>query len=295
MIPVVWLNLREEGVINRGFWDQAILEDLFAGELGDVPEVEHRDTLPNEGGAVVVLPARHHVEQVHELNDLIQGLDWLILILTGDEEGVFPWGEVKHPNKKLWVQTPYSTIHEGVDRRLGDGYPPKCREILREIGPQERKYDWFFAGQVRDNSRRQECVRVLQKHSLNGYLLETDGFGQGMDYREYLSIMAQSKIVVCPSGFFSPDTFRVFEALEAGCVPIVENRSHFHPDLGYWRFLFGEFPFPAVDSWFQFSRVRNQILSGWDIIQPHTQAWWKEYKASMAQWLREDLEALRGS
>jgi hypothetical protein len=57
-------------------------------------------------GAVIVLPARSQVNYVDQRNADIAQLKWLVLILTGDEEAVFPFEKLNHDNAKLWVMSP---------------------------------------------------------------------------------------------------------------------------------------------------------------------------------------------
>lgn len=299
-VPVVWLSLHSaQGVIARGFWDEGTLEHLFAGRLGRLPSrltFEHRADVPGSGGAVVVLPARHHVGDEAALTDALAPLDWALLILCGDEEGAFDWRAVRHPNLRVWIQTPYRGVHDGVDRRFGDGWPPRAPDVLRAVGaPGSRPTQWFFSGQVRDNRRRIEAARILRKTS-HGRLLETDGFGEGLPYEDYLAEMARAKIVAAPAGFFTPDTFRLFEALEAGAVPVAETRTHFHTeDLGYWPFLCdGDPPFPVLDAWAEFPNVRRDVLADWPASANRCWAWWQGRKRAMTTWLREDVGALAG-
>ena len=36
-------------------------------------------------------------------------------------------------------------------------------------------------------------------------------------------ILVSTEFIPCPNGFFHPETYRLYEALESGCIPIVEN------------------------------------------------------------------------
>lgn len=44
--------------------------------------------------------------------------------------------------------------------------------------------------------------------------------------------------MLCPVGHYNLDTFRVYEALEAGAVPVVLSTSQ-DQDYGYFEGLFG--------------------------------------------------------
>ena len=71
----------------------------------------------------------------------------------------------------------------------------------------------------------------------------TDGFSQGLDTDEYFELLNNSKLCLCPQGAHSPETFRLFEALSVGTIPIVDKL----PKLWYYE----NCPFLNVDrSWY---------------------------------------------
>ena len=51
--------------------------------------------------------------------------------------------------------------------------------------------------------------------------------------------MARAKTVPAPRGAVSPDSFRFYEALELGAVPITEDEK-------FWHSLFDDFAIPIV-------------------------------------------------
>ena len=62
----------------------------------------------------------------------------------------------------------------------------------------------------------------------------------------YRQLMLDTIFIPCPTGWWNLDSFRVYEALECGCIPIVEKQP-----LDYFRKFFPDHPFIAVDSWDQ--------------------------------------------
>jgi len=273
-------------------WDQALLLDTLARCPGYTFE---QCTVPiGFDGAVVVVPGRYD-GALDITQAAIEGMDWCVVMVTGDEASVYPWQDLKHERMRLWVQTPRPQLHEGAGRFFGVGYTPHTRPLLRELGPHvPRTNDWCFAGQV-SHKRRKECVEVLRGMD-GGVLVETPGFTQGLPHAEYARLLASTRVVACPSGPATPDTFRVWEALEAGCIPVADGMAYSYDSRPYWRFLFGEDPpFPVVlDSWQTFPGILAELLDGWDEWANAVQAWWIAKKREMALALADDLAAVMG-
>lgn len=313
---VVWLSLNPDAIA-RGYWDQGMLESLFAGDLWQVPggptweHIELREPSLDDllaavaPGAVLVLPARHHAapEHVSTLLRVIGRMPWCVLILTGDEEGAFPYREFERLGSvRLWVMTPQADREYAAGTRLiGTGWPPGIREFLRRPDVTEvalgdpyrwgtRRDPWAFLGQV-THKRRQACVDMLLARNDTGTLVPTEGFTQGVPQTAYWAALAAAQVAPCPSGPVSPDSFRTYEALEAGCIPIADQR---HPGPGaqgpFWSALFGACPFPLVDGpWAEQTHTIDDLLADWPRRSNRVFAWWQQQKRLMAWRLHQDV------
>lgn len=296
-VDVVWLSLRE-GTAGRLYWDQAILDACLKGRLGTPgrwPEwVQHDslDTVPEGRGAVVVIPARHHARLVREINEALAPLPWVVLILCGDEEGSFPVEQLWHPCMRVWVQTPQP------GRRYPQGWRPlvngSATDAYRMLRPVEKTTAWSFSGQV-THPRRHECAAALHRvqATVPGELVETQAFAAGLDHEDYFNLLARTKVAPCPSGPVTADTFRLAEALDAGCVPVVDTRPS-HGPAGYWPVVFGVPPFPVLESWEAFPAVLDGLLADWPATANRVGAWWRRYLRGLAVNLRDDVETLSG-
>lgn len=99
-----------------------------------------------------------------------------------------------------------------------------------EIKPlPERKYDFSFVGQIPDTGTRDCFKRNLDRlieeegDKYKFYIKYTDGFSQGLPPEEYLKILGETKISLCPTGANSDETFRFFESIMMGAIPLVEK------------------------------------------------------------------------
>lgn len=291
---VVWLSYHKPEILARGYWDQGLLENIF--NLGNYQHHDSVDTVKD--GAIVIINGRTHTlpEDIAKLNADIAKLRWVLFIDTGDEEAIFPWRDVKHPVMRVWVMLPRMNQHDDTAFKLPNGYRPGTPQILKELGPQERNLDWFFSGQV-NHERRQQCFDVLKQFEAiypNTVTLGGDTFGKEiLPQRDYLHAMARAKIALCPSGIESPDNFRLYEALEAGCIPVVDAFSTRNKSSGFWRYVFGDnVPFPIIDYWDAFPKLLPELLKGWPANANKCFAWWQQKKREIKYKLRDDVKEL---
>lgn len=114
----------------------------------------------------------------------------------------------------------------------------------------ERKYDFTFIGQIPDTGTRDCFKRNLDKLMIESgdkfkyKVIYTDGFGHGLSHDKYVDLLNDSKIVLCPHGANSPETFRFFEAIKMGAIPLVDKMPLF------WYYLdapFARTPWSILD------------------------------------------------
>jgi hypothetical protein len=292
-VDVYWLTYHDN-ILGRGYWDQGLLEDIF--KAGNYKH--HRGIDEPSSGGIVIINGRTHINDTDKINADIAKLKWVVFIITGDEEALFPWRSIKHPLMRVWVMLPRMNMHDDVSFHLPQGYRPETVKTLKDIGYQEKTQDWFFAGQV-THERRFQCrdeIVFLQDSGKypNGTIIQTCGFGQEkMPYKEYLENMARSKIVLCPSGPETPDSFRLYEALEAGCIPVVDQFSTNNKTAGFWKYLFGaDIPFPILDYWDALPKIMPYLLRDYKELSNKCFAWWQSYKLNIKNKLEQDIREL---
>lgn len=308
-IPVFWVTFNPE-TIARGYWNQALIEALFDGEVWQPRAAftfEHHLRHPDDGlvapviaqGAVVVIPGDHNVERIDDLNAFLEPLDWVLLIVTGDEEGRFRLSDVKHPNLRAWHMTGRPQIDEGARRFLGSGFTPGLREFLAGASC-PKTLDWCFLGQG-THQRRHECIDALDRTPGESRAFVSGGFAEGVAQSDYWAFMAHAKLAPCPSGPPSPDSFRFYEALEAGCLPIADAQNPTHDADGYWTSLLPvpaseteRFAFPIVEDWATLPELVPELLADWPANANRASAWWLDYKRTLALQLQDDIAAMAG-
>jgi hypothetical protein len=286
VIPVVWVDKR------MLCWDQAMLDEILSDLAWPTGyEFEHRVGFDgiDASGAVVVVPGRYHAGSIAWLNAELARFEWVLLIVTSDEENLFPLGQVQHPNMRAWVQTPGA---KNADGYLPVGYPPHLRGHLSDVG-YGKPEGWFFSGQV-NNPRRKQCVEALRGVD-GGSHIETPGFTQGLPHDAYALRVARARIVPCPSGPHTVDTFRACEALEAGCLPVLDGQTPDGDGSWYWPTVFPGLKAPVLDDWDRFPGLATDLLIDWPANGNRASAWWQGYKRTLAHCMSDAIKDLSGT
>lgn len=266
-----------------GYWDMAFLEDLLSN-----PILQNMST---NNGAAVIIPGAYQSEYIKEINSELAKYKWVLLFITSDEEGRFPIEKISHPNIKIWVQYPKQGRHDKYGK-LPLGYTSETRKNLVFT---EKTQDVFYAGQ-KTHERRIMCSNALKevrKKIGNTYTVDTFGFSQGLSPREYMENMCNTKVAPAPAGPVSADSFRVYEALEAGAVPIFDQISA-AGDHEYANYLFGEVPFSTITNYESLPGYCEDILEKWPEIGNMVQAWWIKKKRDLLWQFISDIEKLSG-
>lgn len=149
--------------------------------------------------------------------------------------------------------------------------PP--RPIVRQTS---RRYVWSFCG-----NRVASRFEMLAVFSGIGpaYVLPQ---GQRIPREEFREVLGQSQFVPCPMGNVMLETWRTYEALEAGCIPLLERRA----TMDYYGNLLGEHPIPTFASWREARRFVHRQLetpAHLDRLQAEILEWWRGAKEAWQQ------------
>jgi len=110
----------------------------------------------------------------------------------------------------------------------------------------DRKYIWSFAGDPNKSDRK------LMKSSFGsvpgGYIFETNGFfdPNALSVSEYSNILNNTIFTLCPHGNVHLDSFRIYEALESGSIPVMIDR---YSKYYFSKIFEGSIPFLFFDNW----------------------------------------------
>lgn len=269
MIDVIWWDA------SRGNWDHGLLMSIF----DKYPDsfIQDNTKTPYVVERAIVVVTGHPEKEA--LKAYLRMLKSGLVIFTSDEEARWDIPAIVPDHLEVWSQ--YYKPGMDVAQRLLMGQPSRLKDY-KINKTAEKKYLWSFVGQVQ-NPFRESCVNVL-KGLPDGFLRTTDLFGgvceKAIEYQQYLDIMCQSKYVICPAGSFTPESFRLYEAMECGAIPITDIRGPVHPKgFDYWKEVYPENELLTVSDWNGLVPFFNSKLSH-EITDERNQ-WWGDYKTHL--------------
>jgi glycosyltransferase involved in cell wall biosynthesis len=123
-----------------------------------------------------------------------------------------------------------------------------------------RELDYSFVGTFNGNGR-EKMLQQLQARQDDGrkkFWTITNSWGKGLSMEDYGKLLSHTKIALCPSGYVSRESFRIFEAAKCGCVLIVD-------DVPTNLWYYDGFPGIIVKDWSDLS-VIEQLLNDSDAM-----------------------------
>lgn len=275
-------------------WTHGLLNRILDRSLYPVPGVEYElldesDRARRGEPAIVVLPGEEWAGKLKSLNRYLSRFPRVLVIVVADEGSLFPHREIAHPDMRLWVQTPRPGVHgPGEAYYLGFGWRYDTPDVLGSFR-RPRDHSYFFAGQV-THRRRYELVTALEGlDDPAGVLIQTQSFSAGLPRDSYLEEVVRARWIPCPSGPLCPDSFRLYEALEGGAVPIVDAECPGYPDevtgRDYWRLVYGDDGDRMLRPLSDWRQLPGPISPEWPAT---VGAWWQSVKRDIAWQLRHD-------
>ena len=160
----------------------------------------------------------------------------------------------------------------------------KCIPLGYKSGISDRqkknsKYKWAFTGTPHKSSRHDllfqfSDIKPFFCHKTEKYDTKI------ISVNEMNDVLSSTEFIPCPNGFFHPETYRVYEALQCGCIPIVEDAYK------YYDRLFPDNPFIKVDRWIEARPAIGEWEDG-QIKQKQKECitWWVQYKNQLQEFI----------
>jgi hypothetical protein len=167
------------------------------------------------------------------------------------------------------------------------GYTPGLAPPAQPKPASERKYLWCFLGAR--NAARSDLIRAWSRVPRGFISLPDIRAGDKLLSRsDYRDVMSESAFAPAPMGNVVMETWRFWEALELGAIPVAPRRMA----LDYYRELLGPHPVPSHRTWQAaaafVSRFENDPV-GLNSLQAEVLNWWSSQKADVSRRLAEHI------
>ena len=137
----------------------------------------------------------------------------------------------------------------------------------------KRQFKWCFFGTQHKSSRHDMNFQL--KEIKPNFVNRTDKFAdkeKSMGVDDMIKILSDTNFVPCPAGFYHPESYRIYEALQCGAIPIVESVYN------YFDKTYPNNPFIKIKKWSE----AKEIIDNWShdkILQKRKECfdWWNGY------------------
>jgi len=254
---------------NSNIWIQEVLNKIQYETIDSETKLDKDDIL------LVVDSNPENKEKLYEKFKLI--CSKIILIHLGDETSPFDLSTTyNHFDYVLRTFCSNKYFKNSKVKCIPIGYKSGISENKKD----ERKYKWAFTGTPHKSSRHD---LLFQFGDINpSFCHRTEKFNTKIiSVKEMSEILSMTEFLPCPNGFYHPETYRLYEALQCGCIPIVEDTYK------YYDRLFPNNPFVKVGKWADAKLIvkewnKNKIKDK----QKECKIWWSNYKDQLQQLIK---------
>ena len=148
----------------------------------------------------------------------------------------------------------------------------------------DRKYTWSFVGHAAGKPTRETMLSELKSVPGPSFQHLTTKWDDPLSLPpdKYSSVLKNSIFAPCPRGNFNLESFRIYEALEAGCIPIIEAYAAGAEGDDYFKNLFGDHPLiESPPDWLGVGKDLSLLLGDPQFLVSHQKKvsnWWRLHK-----------------
>ena len=150
----------------------------------------------------------------------------------------------------------------------------------------KRHYKWCFFG-TQHKSSRHDMNFQLEKIKPN-FVNRIDKFAdkkKSANVEEMEKVYFNTNFAPCPAGFFHPESYRIYEALQCGTIPIVESVYN------YFDNIYPNNPLIKINKW----KEAKEIIDNWgddQILNKRKECinWWNQYLLDHKNFVREKIK-----
>jgi hypothetical protein len=217
------------------------------------------------------------------------------VVHLSDEQGIDAdgWYQLLPPTTPVWRNFSHPRLEANPQVR---SFPIGPRDLflaeqqLPGVPASRRPAPWTFMGTLWPSGSRQRAVSLFLAHLPQGLYFGGHRFGQGLALQQYRANLQASVFALAPEGDRHLDTFRLWESLCCGCIPlIVDHRATAA------RLLMAPHPLPVFASWaeaLEFARDALADAGALDTLQSRISRWWQNYQRLIAEAMADSLSSV---
>ena len=269
---IIWGNYHKK---NSDKWIFEILNKVKFNIIEDIKSIENGD---------VLIIVDSNIERKNNLYSKLRLIcSKMFLIHLGDESGILDTSELYDNFNYSW--------RAFCNNRYFSSKKVSCLPIGYKSGihlkknEEKRKYKWTFIGTPHKSSRQDLLFQLSEIKP--SFVYKTEEFNKKIiEVNKMNEILLSTNFIPCPNGFVHPETYRLYEALECGCIPIVENAYN------YYDRLLPNNPFLKVNKWIE-AKTLVKKLDNRQIEEKRKKCenWWKKYKNELQYFLKEKINS----
>ena len=257
---------------NSDIWIYEILKKVEFKIIENEKDIKDKDTL-------IIVDSS--IEEKKEFYSRISKIcPKLFLFHLGDETNYYDTSSVYNNCVYVWRFFCLNKFFQNDKVKcIPIGYKSGINEKLKK----NRKYKWAFTGTPHKSSRHD---LLFQFSTIKPFFChKTESFNTKIISVEEMSeVLSSTQFLPCPNGFFHPETYRLYEALQCGCIPIVEDAYN------YYDRLFPNNPFIKIGKWSE----AKPLMNGWEENQIKKKQedcinWWGNYKSDLQNFIKNKI------
>ena len=259
---------------NSNIWIYEILKEVKYNVIEDEKNIENGDIL-----IIVDSSIEKKIKQYERLKLICSEI---FLFHLGDEAGVHESSLVYKNCNYVW-RTFCSNRY--FNNKLVKCIPIGYKSGISNKKFNNRKYKWAFIGTPHKSSRQDLLFQLSDIKQF--FCHKTEKFNKKIITVDKMSeVLSSTEFLPCPNGFVHPETYRIYEALECECIPIVENAYK------YYDRLFPDNPFIKIDKWSE----AKTIVNDWDKDtikkkREECKIWWERYKVDIQNFVKNKINS----
>ncbi len=255
--------------------------DIWIYEILKKIEYKTIDNAENlKKGDIVIIVDSNPEKKIEFYNALKLVCSKIFLFHLGDESGTSDLSKIYKNCNYVW-RTFCSNKY--FKNNKVSCIPIGYKSGLIDKNINTRKYKWAFTGTPHKSSRHD---LLFQFSDIKPFFChKTQKFDEKIiSVDEMSKVLSSTEFIPCPNGFFHPETYRLYEALQCGCIPIVEDTYK------YYDRLFPNNPFIKVGKWVD----AKSIMQNWEkdqIQKKQTECrnWWNNYKIDLQEMIKNKV------